>query len=148
MDRIWFEYVGSRTPDGIGQDFEHQKYYWGPQNDWKCEVPVLLGGQLIQEMGIDKFLPCLAPGAAEGADISDLKAAQKELAKDQERLAEGEEALKGGNLALQKREDDAQVRGNAQDERDEVLATREKKVTSREKEVTKRENAAKKGKKR
>lgn len=87
MDKIWLEYVSARTPDGMGQDHEHVKYYWGPENDWKCEVPVAFAGMLIENMGVDKFMPCLAPGEADAHKVSELKDAQEELAQGQKDLA-------------------------------------------------------------
>lgn len=66
MQTIWMKYIGSRPVNGgISEDFEHEKIYFGPENDWRAEVPVLLAGLMIQSYGIDKFLPCLAPFAEE-----------------------------------------------------------------------------------
>ena len=71
MDKLYMEYVGSRTPDGMGQDWEHVKYFWGPENNWKCEVPVLLAGALIQDFGVDKFLPCANPTLGNVEELQD-----------------------------------------------------------------------------
>lgn len=58
---MWLEYIGPKYPGGIVEDYEHQKFYWGPENDWTCEVPDILGGMILEVKGVDKFKPCLPP---------------------------------------------------------------------------------------
>lgn len=57
--KIWLEYVGPKYPGGVGEDYEHTKYGWGPENNWRCEVPAILAGMIIQERGTDMFMPCM-----------------------------------------------------------------------------------------
>lgn len=134
MNKIWLEYVGSRTRDGIGQDHEHIKYYWGPDNGWKCEVPVILAGMLIENMGVDKFMPCLDPSAGAGINALELK-------KGQEELVEAEKTLEKGNLALQKRENAVKLKEDALDAREGSLNERAAEVKRVEKDQAKREEA-------
>lgn len=48
---MWLKYVGSQTKGGITQDCEHEKYYWGPDNNWTCEVPDRLGIEIMKSFG-------------------------------------------------------------------------------------------------
>ena len=82
MDKIWMKYVGPRYGGGVVEDFEHTKIYWGPENDWQAEVPVRLAGMIIQEKGIDMFMPCLPPGLGNIEELQDKIIALTEENKD------------------------------------------------------------------
>ena len=60
---IWLEFVGSKPHQGVGivEDFEHTKFLWDEKNNWKCEVPDILAGMILEEKGVDQFKPCLPP---------------------------------------------------------------------------------------
>lgn len=58
---MWVKYVGNKYPGGVVEDFEHTKFYWGPENDWMCDIPERLVGMILQAKGIETFMPCLAP---------------------------------------------------------------------------------------
>lgn len=79
--KMWLEYVGPKYPGGVGEDFEHTKYGWGPENNWRCEVPTILAGMMIQERGTDMFMPCMP------ADYETLVEDNKRLIKENQELA-------------------------------------------------------------
>ena len=62
---MWVEYIGPRYPGGIVDDFEHTKFYFGPENNYKCEIPSVLFGMIMAEKGPDLYRPCANPSVPE-----------------------------------------------------------------------------------
>jgi len=109
---MWLKYVGPRYGGGVVEDYEHEKKYWGPENNWMCEVPDRLAGMVIQAKGTDMFLPCLPPGTQVSQGTTDeQKQKEEELLTREIEIEDREKAVAVKEKDLDTREKELKKKG-------------------------------------